>query len=358
MPWLRLHITNLCNFACPGCHVFKIGDNKIPETNMSYEVAEKAVRFFIGLIRNYFPNGPYFRLSIYGGEPLLNRPVIYRLLEEIGRENQSVNIEWILNTNGSLLNQEDLSHFSSVEVDIHMSIDGLEEKHNRTRKDKLGKKTFDRVMNAVDLIKDNRYPYLQFDSVADPFLPSTMLEVLEAAKKKGVSRIHFDPYYSPDYPVDFSQNVYALQYAEAFRWGKEMGINVFSTPLNQIYSNFINKRESVQNRVSIFPSIEVFADGSFIFNELPLIKPFDFLPNLGQDEIWNRRTNALLCSEKEIQSTCRDCYLKPFCSGDVKRVYRYHTNTTKNEENICEVIRQTVLNLYQNKYIPLDYVKG
>jgi molybdenum cofactor biosynthesis enzyme MoaA len=60
MPWLRLHITNLCNFNCPGCHVFKISENKVLATNMPFEVAEKGLINFAKLIKNIFPKRGIF----------------------------------------------------------------------------------------------------------------------------------------------------------------------------------------------------------------------------------------------------------------------------------------------------------
>jgi len=359
MPWFRLHLTNLCNFNCPGCHVFKISENKVPATNMPYEVAEKAVLFLIGTLKKYLPQARGFTMSIYGGEPLLNRPVLYKLLEKFGANYEGVNISWIVNTNGSLLNKEDLKRFLPCGADIHMSVDGKEEKHNKTRRDKLGRPTFNRVMAAIGLIKKNNYPFLQFDSVANPFELETMNEVLEVAADKGVSRIHCDPYYSPDYPNDFSVEKYSDKYSEAYIRGKELGINIFSTPFTQVYESVLygGSNMSGMNSAARFPIIEVFADGSFIFSELPLIRSFDSVINLSEESVWSRRMGELMALEKEKEIECGNCDLMPHCGGELRRVYRYHTITKRNEENICEIAWKAIKKLKQQDFIPMSYVK-
>lgn len=349
IPWLRLHLTNLCNFNCPGCHVFKLSPNKIPATNMPYAVAEKAILEFISLMKRYLPNQKEFHLSIYGGEPLLNRPVIYQLFKKFGFYYAGIRIHWIVNTNGSLLNNEDLKHFIDCGVDIHMSIDGKKEKHNRTRKDKQGRVTFDRVMQALDIVKKKQYPYIQFDCVANPYEIDSMSDVLEVAEQKGVNRIHFDLYYSPDYPKDFNAEKYAHAYAQAYIEGKKKGISLFASPFSQTAESYINRAGA--NPISrSFPTLEFYADGSFILGELPLIRPFDFIDHLGDDNIWAKRMNLLLELEKEIDGKCQSCFLKEYCQGGMRRIYRYHTVAKNNEDIICDIARKVINNFITSSF--------
>jgi sulfatase maturation enzyme AslB (radical SAM superfamily) len=355
MPWLRLHITNLCNFNCPGCHVFKISNNRISATNMPYEVAERAITLFSKLMRSYLPHSIEFHLSIYGGEPLLNRPVLFQLLQKYGQKLDDLGIRWIVNTNGSLLNDEDLKNFRLGDVDIHMSIDGQREKHNKTRRDKLGRPTYHRVMAAVDLIKQRQYRWLQFDCVANPFELATVREPLEVAKERGVNRIHFDLFYSPQYPLNFLLDDYAREYAGIYLEAARSGISVFASPFSQIYADWINDRVSQRVLTSVFPVLEVFADGSFIFSELPLIKPFDKLDNFSSDAVWQKRVNALMELQTEVEQKCTGCFLLPHCHGEMRRIYRYHTLTKENEEVICEISQRVATILKNNHFIPLGY---
>lgn len=356
MVWLRLHITNLCNFDCPGCHVFKISQNKTPATNMTYAVAERAVLFFTELMKKYFRGEKWIYLSIYGGEPLLNRPVLYKLLDRFGREYEGIRLNWVVNTNGSLLNEEDLERFRRHEVDIHMSIDGKEEKHNRARRDKQGRKTFHRVMEAMELMEKHNYPYLQFDSVASPYELDSINEVIDVACEKGVSRVHLDFFYSLRYPENFSAEEYGRAYAKAYLYGRSRGVSVSESNFSRLYSNYRNNNDISGIPIHFrFPFLHFYADGSFSFNELPLIKPFGLLSELEKDKpggIWQRRMALLMDAEQEIKSQCGECFLGNYCRGNTRRMYRYHVLSDRREDNICAAARSAVMELAKNNFIP------
>jgi len=355
MPWLRLHITNLCNFDCPGCHVFKLSKNRVAATNMNLETASKAVDFFVSLIKKHLPASQWkTHISVYGGEPLLNRPVLYEIIQHFGNYYQEVGLNWIVNTNGSLLNEEDLAKFSTAAVDIHMSLDGREESHNKKRVDKQKKKTFGRVMKALALCKKKAYPYLQIDTVANPENIGSAQEVIEIAAESGISRIHLDLFYSPHYPQEFSAKEYARQYAGFYLKGKKKGIGIFASPFFQVYLNYL-QRFPTGSLCSRFPSLEAFADGSFIFGELPLVRPFGKIDSINQNLTWEERAKLILAVDKEINQKCNGCFLFDACRGEMRRIYRYHTITTREEDIICQTAREAVKILEQNNFIPLPY---
>ncbi|MFH1182989.1 MAG: radical SAM protein [Candidatus Moraniibacteriota bacterium] len=357
MPWLRLHITNLCNFNCPGCHVFKISENKVPATNMPYAVAEEAIKSFIGLLKKYLPSVKEFMMSIYGGEPLLNRQVLYKLLEKFGSNYNNIKINWVVNTNGSLLNEKDIEQFAPKNVDIHMSIDGNKDKHNQMRIDKQGKETYTRVMDAVKLLRKYDYPFLQFETVANPFEMDTLGEIIEVAEANKVSRVHFDLFYSPDYPQNFSVEEYGKKFAQVYLNGRDRGISVFASNFSYIYGDLISNF-SANILTRRFPTLEVFADGTFIFSELPLVKPFGKLADLDYDDVWSRRMSLLLEFEKEINDKCGECYLYDYCHGEMRRLYRYHTGTIKNEDNVCVAVQAAIKELTEKNFLTFQRMRS
>lgn len=355
--WFRLHITNLCNFDCPGCHVFKLSENNIQRTNMSLETAKKSIEFFVNLIKRHLPPEEHTTyLSIYGGEPLLNRPVLYEIIRYFGKNYRGVNLNWIINTNGSLLKEEDLKIFFEVQADLHISLDGEEESHNKKRIDKQKEKTFLRVINSIDLCKNTSYPFLQIDSVLNPDNVKASREVIKIAKNKGISRIHLDMFYSPHYKNNFSFKKYAKDYADCYIFGKNNQINIFASPFFQVYSNFINNNQ-IEFSCSKFPAIEIFSNDNFIFGELPLLRPFGELNQIEDKLIWDLRGKLLLENKEEVEKKCQNCFLKNYCQGEMRRIYRYHTIKKVEEEKICQIARETARLLKQNNFIPLKYVK-
>ena len=348
--WLRLHITNLCNFDCPDCHVSKISPNNLPFDNMPFEIAESSIEYYISLIKRYLPIDNWqTRVSVYGGEPLLNRPVLYRLLKKFGKVYRGVRLHWIVNTNGSLINEEDLKNFILAEVDIHLSLEGNKESHDKKRIDKFGRGTFHRIVKSIDLCKKFGYPYLQIDSVADPFIPKITDEVFDIVKKYKIGRVHLDLFYSPAYPKEFPFEEYALDYSEAYIKGKLNNVNVFASPFSQIYAKYFD--DIVQKQTFFyFPSIEIFGDGSFIFPDLPLEKPFDNIINIEKNSIWDRRMELLSKDKQNNDKECKNCFLYPFCIGKMRRIYEYHTATSSKEDNICKISRKSMKLLKEKNY--------
>ena len=156
MNWLRLHVSNLCNFKCPNCHVFELGENDLPNRVMSQEVFDKAVEVFIDSLLHL--NFKETMISIYGGETLANKKVIKEGLLKFGENYKGIKIHWVMNTNGSLLKEEDVLFFKKHKLEIHVSVDGKEEVHNLSRPTHQGKGTYHMVTPALELIKKHEAP--------------------------------------------------------------------------------------------------------------------------------------------------------------------------------------------------------
>jgi sulfatase maturation enzyme AslB (radical SAM superfamily) len=60
----------------------------------------------------------HLAIRIYGGEPLLNKS-IYKLIENYS--NRGFEIDWVLNTNGSLMTEQAAEIFKAHNVDVHIT---------------------------------------------------------------------------------------------------------------------------------------------------------------------------------------------------------------------------------------------
>ena len=110
---LTLHLTNRCNLACTYCFV------AWGELRMTADTAKRAVDF---AITKGSPTGILF----YGGEPLLERDVIYQTVahaEEI-RKQTGHQFSYKITTNGILLDEDFLKFSKSVNLAIGFSHDG------------------------------------------------------------------------------------------------------------------------------------------------------------------------------------------------------------------------------------------
>ena len=79
MNWLRLHVSNVCNFKCPNCHVFEMTDNIHPSKLMSENTLIESVKIVSEHILK--SNQSYLIISLYGGETLANKKVIRKTIQ-------------------------------------------------------------------------------------------------------------------------------------------------------------------------------------------------------------------------------------------------------------------------------------
>lgn len=122
---LTLALTNQCNFKCIYCSQDKNEKNMTKET--AYDILNK--------VREILTVREYQSVSVhyFGGEPLLNTPILLYLDEQLKNLCASYKILYHprITTNGSLLTDELLEKvdFRSIQL----TFDGMEQTHNRLR---------------------------------------------------------------------------------------------------------------------------------------------------------------------------------------------------------------------------------
>ncbi len=130
-----LKVASRCNLKCPDCYVYRHADQgwRGQPTFMSMETLNTVSR----RISEYLAQRHIESVSIvlHGGEPLLlGVSGLEQTLETLRREiTSSVNIEFGLQTNGTLIDQDFIRVLRSHEVRTGISIDGQPRDHDRRR---------------------------------------------------------------------------------------------------------------------------------------------------------------------------------------------------------------------------------
>jgi uncharacterized protein len=91
-------------------------------------------------------------LTFFGGEPLLNLPVLYYLAERMWSSCQARGVRMLINviTNGLLLTPEIVDRLSPLGLNgVKITLDGDRETHNRMRPLRGGQGTFDRIIHNI-----------------------------------------------------------------------------------------------------------------------------------------------------------------------------------------------------------------
>ncbi len=94
-------------------------------------------------------------LTLFGGEPLLEKENIFRIVDYVEKleahaGNKRLSIS--LTTNGTLITEEVLKR-TKGKINFLLSIDGNEETHNASRKYKDGRGSFKKIVSKINLLK-------------------------------------------------------------------------------------------------------------------------------------------------------------------------------------------------------------
>jgi uncharacterized protein len=147
---VTLLTTLQCNFACDYCFQGDHGDyNKFAE-KMTLETAQKVADWIERELDRVQPET--FALTFFGGEPLLNLPVMYYLAEELWRRTQvrAVPMSISVITNGLLLTPEVVDRLLPCGLKgVKVTLDGDRDTHNRMRPLRGGQGTFDRLIENI-----------------------------------------------------------------------------------------------------------------------------------------------------------------------------------------------------------------
>ncbi|MGV8175996.1 MAG: anaerobic sulfatase maturase [Methanothrix sp.] len=140
-----------CNLGCKYCF-FLSKKNLYPGSNfkMSDELLETYIRQYIESQKI-----PQATIAWQGGEPTLMGLDFFRRSIEYQRKYKrpEMTIQNTMQTNGTLLDEEWCEFFRKNNFLIGLSLDGPRALHDAYRVDKIGKPTFDRVMNAARLLR-------------------------------------------------------------------------------------------------------------------------------------------------------------------------------------------------------------
>jgi uncharacterized protein len=162
-----LQPTAFCNINCTYCY--------LPDRSNKHVMAQTTVS---RLFSEVFASGWASREIIvlwHAGEPMAAPISFYReafaTIERL--RPPSVAVKHSFQTNGTLVNDDWCRLFLEWNVGIGVSIDGPREIHDRNRKTRSGKGTFDRTLAGIHCLQRNGVPFhalsvLGNDSLADP----------------------------------------------------------------------------------------------------------------------------------------------------------------------------------------------
>ena len=162
-----LQPTAFCNINCSYCY--------LPDRSNKHVMAQSTVtRLFSEVFASGWCSHEIIVLW-HAGEPMAAPISFYReafaTIERL--RPSSVSVKHSFQTNGTLVNDDWCRLFLEWNVGIGVSIDGPREIHDRNRKTRSGKGTFDKTVAGIRCLQKNGVPFhvlsvLSNDSLADP----------------------------------------------------------------------------------------------------------------------------------------------------------------------------------------------
>lgn len=145
-------VGNYCNLRCEYCFYHECDQRK--KTVMNISLLEKFIREYLEIFKGNL------RFTWHGGEPLLAGIKFFEKIVEFqdkySKKNQ--NILNTIQTNGTLINDKWAQFFKKHDFRIGVSIDGIEECHDRFRKNKNGYGSFKNTIKGIKILQKYRVP--------------------------------------------------------------------------------------------------------------------------------------------------------------------------------------------------------
>ncbi|MEW5921973.1 MAG: thioether cross-link-forming SCIFF peptide maturase [Bacillota bacterium] len=141
---LCLFISRSCNLQCRYC--FARSPGKENNGHMSRDVALKAVDLLLEQ-----EGGRYCEIDFFGGEPLLNFPLVQEIVgyaRTAGRR-RGKEFTFTLTTNALLLGEEVAAFLNKENLNVILSLDGRPAVHDRMRRTVLDTGSYDRVLPLI-----------------------------------------------------------------------------------------------------------------------------------------------------------------------------------------------------------------
>lgn len=335
----RLSVTaaNICNFECFNCIHFKARslDNRsfLPK-RMHFDTFRLAADW---VAESMLKQG-HTRISINfgGGEPLLNWPVIKKILQYLRKKyGSALNMELSINTNASLINHEIARLLKKRNVHIVTSLDGTKEGNDRTRKMKSGS-SFDHIMKSFKLLSSLEMPVMavhillnsrNFDDIDKSFI--------DLLSSMGIISMSIDPDLTDLLPQSVSALVDKIMRLR--RYAKKNNISVIGY-WERPFGKIIRKDKNLETHFCHAmggETLDLLPDGSIYgcsYTDMKLGNIEEFVNNGSMDALMNSQAYRDMVQSRRVGNIalCKGCDLEGVCGGGC---YVTVAHAAKNEDD-------------------------
>ncbi|MBU5611811.1 radical SAM/SPASM domain-containing protein [Geomonas azotofigens] len=318
-----IYLAQTCNMAC--CYCWNRGGTfGKPGHLMGRPTARRATQLIVSLVER--SSAERIFINFYGGEPLLDFPVLQQIARELLKHEPRLgkNFHLTLDTNGTLLEGHAAQYLARYFTQVGVSLDGSQRIHDLQRPGKYGEETWQRIVNNIRSFPNPKLLGIRAtlttfsDSYLETFLHLTTL---------GVGRIQLEYCHEPGYrqnPIyeklivppqrqlaELREFVdYYVDYIASYKSTRDIPfVSNLLDSINRIRraNRFTRPCGAGTNTLAINSHGEVFPCIAFVERD-------DFaMGQTGHDSLSLHRT--LQGFEVDSQLPCQTCWLRYDCAG-------------------------------------------
>ena len=356
---MQLVVASSCNLACKYCFV---GNNNISSTHfpsreytiMKEETAIQALRFFSCQMlkqKEYFNS--HKEIIFYGGEPLINMPVIESVVHA-ARSMQSKgelphDLSFSMVTNGTLLNNTIADKLKSLEINMAISLDGVNAEANKKRIDRSGKETFSRILSGIDASQKAGLPFGLSITITEETLKQQDA-IISFMEEYGVCEASFNVLIGINNPVYFKRAAKFI--VDFYKKTKNLGFveDRMLRKINALSSShfyFYDCAALAGNQIVVMPNGDIgICQGEISSGEFNIGNVFDESFNVIESPLvkeWNHLSPF-------FKEKCQACFAIGVCGGgcpiNARKISPTHSLQDL-DERFCTHTKESLLFLFQ-----------
>ncbi len=373
---LTFGVTQECNLRCRYCAYGGYYQRKRIHSNqkMRIDAYKKAIDIFFNQV--YSPlrtNREPILISFYGGETLLELENILEAANYANEKNLAYGnyflLNFLLNTNGILLNNDVFQKLVDFNIRIDISLDGPKGEHDKFRVQKNGTGSFDDVFSNIQNIKKKNPQYydnmIRFLTTIHPYHNVKEIEKFFCEK--------YDLFSEDNVLVNWVdinnlkknlqkewthaksiQRKLLFNELDKGKWFfKKIVTSYFDSMFNIPTQNLVTK---IQFTANCFPGeykLFVDANGGLhicerINHKFPIghvSTGFDMLVIKNMVSEWNKEILENECWKCDVWWICKKCYANSTTSKGIKILKEYCQNSIRNTQAYCDLL----LNLLESE---------
>ncbi len=188
--------TAKCNLSCCYC-VQKVDESLRFKERQTATMSDSTVKGALSFLKNMTDtcNAQKLRVSFYGGEPLLAKPLMLLMFQDLAQwcEERSLTFETTISTNLTLLDQSFLDEIQRyAPVSFRTTLDGPEKIQNLYRHYKNGKGTYEHIVTNMGNLMDSGIRVRVQLNVNKYY--RSMPQLFEDLKERGLTTIMIELY--------------------------------------------------------------------------------------------------------------------------------------------------------------------